>query len=148
MRDTNLEPNPLRRIRELRKLSQIELARRVDTTQSQIARLENDGMPDADGTNSRELTKSWALKLAPHLQCSWQDLLEADEQWTEAERNLVAHYRLLGPDQQTFIGQYMVLMLADSQALAKMFAFASRQVARQREAESPAKLPEPHKEDA
>lgn len=126
----NEEPeynNPLRRIRESRRLSAIELARRAGTSQSQITRLENDGMPGADAQNSRELTKRWAMKLAPHLDCSWEELL-AGHEFTDDERNHIVHYRMLSPEQQKELSLLAVLMVRDHDAISKMFAYGVRLV--------------------
>jgi phage repressor protein C with HTH and peptisase S24 domain len=58
--------NNLRHLRDLSGLSQLELADLAETSQPQIARLE-------DG--SRKLTKQWAERLAPHLGVNAVDLL-------------------------------------------------------------------------
>lgn len=125
MRNEEPEHNPLRRIRESRRMSTMELARRAGTTQSQITRLENDGMPGADAHNSRELTKRWAMKLAPHLGCSWEELLAVHE-LTEKVRNHIAHYQMLTPEQQNQLDQVTMLMFFDHDAIPKMFAYGAR----------------------
>lgn len=61
--------NHILRFRERAGLSKAELARRVGTTRQQMGRLEKD---------ERELTVSWAEKIAPHLHCTPQDLLFPD----------------------------------------------------------------------
>ncbi|MFD1199546.1 S24 family peptidase [Brucella gallinifaecis] len=58
--------NEIKRLRELKKLSQSQLAELVGTSQPQIQRLE--------GTQ-RKLTKEWATKIAPHLGVSAGDLM-------------------------------------------------------------------------
>ncbi|WP_376961207.1 LexA family transcriptional regulator [Azospirillum sp. A26] len=58
-------------IRASQRLSQGELAKRVGTTQSQIAKLEN---------GQRSLSLNWAARLAPHLGVKPQALLMEDSQ--------------------------------------------------------------------
>ncbi|MBW8637039.1 helix-turn-helix transcriptional regulator [Hoeflea sp. WL0058] len=58
--------NAIRKLREQRNLTQTELARRAQTSQPQINRLE---------TGERQLSKEWAEKLAPHLGISPAELM-------------------------------------------------------------------------
>lgn len=67
--DKNAGPNHLKAWREFRKLSQEELADRVDTTASQISMLEN---------GERGLSAKWLRKLAPALDTTPGHLLEHD----------------------------------------------------------------------
>lgn len=69
----------MHKIRELREglgLSQAALAERAGTSQPQIRRLES---------GERKLTKEWAVRLAPHLQTSPQDLMFSDSDDDERE---------------------------------------------------------------
>jgi DNA-binding XRE family transcriptional regulator len=69
---TTPETNNLRLIREARQLSQGQLAKLAGTSQSQIDRMEKDGIP---GAESRELTKRWAIRLAPYLETTAEELM-------------------------------------------------------------------------
>lgn len=64
--------NALRAIRQHRGLSQVQLAKLAGVSQSQIDRLEKDGLK---GAKSRKLSKAWALRLAPHLSCTPEQLM-------------------------------------------------------------------------
>jgi phage repressor protein C with HTH and peptisase S24 domain len=58
--------NTLKRYRELKKLSQAELAELAGTSQPQITRLEKE---------KRKLSKQWAERLAPHVDATPQQLM-------------------------------------------------------------------------
>lgn len=60
----------LRELREAAGLNQTELARLVGTSQPQINRLEQ---------GDRQITKKWALRLAPHLRVTPEFLLFGDQ---------------------------------------------------------------------
>lgn len=69
--------NEIRRLRELKNLSQARLATLAGTSQPQIKRLE-------DG--ERKLTKDWAERIAPHLDTSAEALLFPNSQAQELSR--------------------------------------------------------------
>ena len=68
-----------RALREVR-LPQAELARRLGTTKQQINKL-------VKGTNQMSL--QWALKIAPHVDRLWPDLMELDDGVMDALRQSV-----------------------------------------------------------
>lgn len=66
----------IQRLREDKKLSQSDLAKLADTSQPQIARLEK---------SKRKLSKEWAVRLAPHLGVTAQELLFSEPQSEDVE---------------------------------------------------------------
>ena len=88
-----LEMNNLKQIRKKYGISQAELARRLETTQGQVCRLE---------ISTRQLTQNWLERLSKALNCTKAELLgeEPTEQLSEREKAFLEMFRNLSEREQ------------------------------------------------
>ena len=103
MANKSSRKNYIAHYRNLRDLTQEELAESIGTSQTQIMRLEN---------GLRKFTMEWAEKLATPLLCSPIDLLFGpDQELSSEERQAITTFRTLPPDERN---NFLVMMEAVS----------------------------------
>ena len=83
--------NRIKEIRERRGFTQPELAKKVGTGRSQIAKLER---------GDRQLTQQWMVRISKALECEPPDLLPGAPVITERERAVLGIFNKLTPEQQ------------------------------------------------
>ena len=83
--------NKLKEIRTKYKISQAELARRLDTTQGQVCRLE---------ISTRQLTENWLERLSKALGCTKAELLGEAPTLTQRESAFLEMLRKLPAEDQ------------------------------------------------